>query len=172
MTATKTGATPFKNMALLVIDDNENTRKLLVEICRMLGTGKAVIGKTPEVGLSLLETARFDCVIVEWATAPLDAIQFTRAVRRHADARVRHTPIVIMKHAATRADVTAARDAGANEFLSPPLTLQAVQSKFESVFLKPRAFVEGQSFSGPDRRRARDGDVRDDGRRADDTKKA
>jgi len=47
----------------------------------------------------------------------------------------------------------AARDHGVTEFLAKPFTVQAFFDRLVSVIIRPRAFVDAESYFGPDRRR-------------------
>ena len=51
--------------------------------------------------------------------------------------------------------MTAARDAGVNEFVVKPFSAQGLFTRIQAVIEKPRPFVKVSGYFGPDRRRRR-----------------
>jgi response regulator RpfG family c-di-GMP phosphodiesterase len=59
---------------------------------------------------------------------------------------------------ATASSIKGARDAGVHEFLRKPFTSADLMKRVENVALKPRNWVEGVMYVGPDRRRFNSGE--------------
>ena len=59
---------------------------------------------------------------------------------------------------ATAAAILGARDAGVHEFLRRPFTIKDLVRRLEAVAVRPRDWVEGVGYVGPDRRRFNSGD--------------
>jgi hypothetical protein len=59
---------------------------------------------------------------------------------------------------ATASAILGARDAGVHEFLRKPYTIKGLMRRLEAVILRPRDWVEGVGYVGPDRRRFNSGD--------------
>jgi DNA-binding response OmpR family regulator len=55
-----------------------------------------------------------------------------------------------------RSRVSAARDAGVNEFLVKPVTAKSLMERLTLIVNKPRNFVKSKNYFGPDRRRRPD----------------
>lgn len=142
----------LKSKAILLVDEVTHSRQLLTDICRTLNIGRVSTIRCPNEAMAMLEQAPFDFVICH-LKGEIDGPKFVANVRASADLRISQTPVVVMKENPTAADVTAARDAGATEFLSPPLSTAAVLHKLESITFRPRAFIDRDGYRGPDRRR-------------------
>ena len=95
-------------------------------------------------------------VVCDWGCAPDDGLTFVRRVRTHKDEHTKQTPIILLKANPTPADVKAAREAGATEFLARPFSAAALTTHLRVIFGKPRQFVSAPAYAGPDRRRRRD----------------
>lgn len=141
----------LKSKSILIVDEVAHSRQLFSEICRTLNIGRVGLIKCPNEAMAMLEQSPFDFVICHLKGN--DGAKFIADVRSTNDQRISQTPVVMMKENPTAADVTAARDAGATEFLSPPLSPAAILHKLESITFRPRAFIERDSYRGPDRRR-------------------
>lgn len=142
----------LKSKSILIVDEAAHSRQLLTEICRTLNIGRVSMIKCPNEAMAMLEQAPFDFVICH-LKAPGEGAKFVTGVRGSNDQRISQTPVVVMKENPTAADVTAARDAGATEFLSPPLSPAAILHKLEAITYRPRAFIDRDNYRGPDRRR-------------------
>jgi len=73
-----------------------------------------------------------------------------------------------MTGAATAALILAARDAGANDFLRKPYSMNGLVGRLEVVTLRERDWIEGIGYIGPDRRRFNSEDYDGPLRRRDD----
>lgn len=142
----------LKTKAILIVDEATHSRQLFTDICRTLNLGRVSTIRCPNEAMAMLEQAPFDFVICH-LKGQGEGPKFVASVRGSSDQRISQTPIVVMKENPTAADVTAARDAGATEFLSPPLSAAAVLHKLESITFRPRAFIDRDGYRGPDRRR-------------------
>jgi hypothetical protein len=50
-----------------------------------------------------------------------------------------------------------ARDAGFNDFIVVPVSINTVKAKLTTVTTAPKQFINSDAFSGPDRRRRKEG---------------
>src|SRR5208283_5007257 len=70
----------------------------------------------------------------------------------------RRAPVIMFSAEATAAAIIGARDAGVHEFLRKPFTIKDLMRRLEAVAMRPRDWVEGIGYVGPDRRRFNSGD--------------
>lgn len=96
---------------------------------------------------------RPDVVYLDLMMAPVDGLELTRQIRRGEDGVYRFTPIIMVTADASIKQVTAARDAGVNEFLAKPFSATLVYYRLRALIEKPRGYISGMQFFGPDRRR-------------------
>ena len=149
-------ALDLKNKRALVIDENVHTRKLLIDLLRSFDFAEVSTLPSTAEALALLPAAKVDFVFCNWTQPPLDSAAFALRVRALEEPGLRETPIFVMKAAAKMSDVVTARDAGVTEFLTVPVSTNALLLVLESAVVRKRKFVEAEHFRGPDRRRRPD----------------
>src|SRR5258708_554003 len=74
-------------------------------------------------------------------------------LRFSPDSPNRLLPVIMLTAHSEQEYVVAARDKGVTEFLAKPFTVDGLYRRLSSVIARPRAFVNAQSYFGPDRRR-------------------
>jgi CheY-like chemotaxis protein/phosphoribosyl 1,2-cyclic phosphodiesterase len=127
---------------VLIIDDDPHCRQLMGEALRPHGW-RVLEADEGEAGLEEVRRHRPDVVLCDLLMPRCNGFQVCRAIR--ADATLRHTKIIVTSGRVFEADRTAARQAGANEYLTKPVQpdeiLQAVErvwgSGDTSVVAKP-----------------------------------
>ena len=100
-----------------------------------------------------LQTFEPDIAIVDWEMKPMNGIEFVKAVRRRHDGVNPFMPIIMLSAHSEMSRVTAARDAGVNEFVVKPISVKALFSRIEAIIERPRPFVRAETYFGPERRR-------------------
>jgi len=90
---------------------------------------------------------------MDWMTAPVDGLQFSKFVRFDDDSPDIFTPIILMPGHTEQWRVNMARDAGVNEFLAKPISAKTLYVRLLAVIEKPRPFVRTKSYFGPCHRR-------------------
>ncbi len=94
-----------------------------------------------------------DLVIVDWLQNPDRGLTFTKRLRRDSVSPNQFVPILMMAGSGHQNRVIKARDAGVSDYLVKPFTARALSQKIEHIVEHPRAFVLGDNYTGPDRRR-------------------
>ena len=88
--------------------------------------------------------------------SPMDGLELTRKVRSATGVSNPFVPIVMTTANSEERHVIQARNAGVTEFLVKPLTVRSVYSRLCAIIERPRVFVNGGGYLGPDRRRRND----------------
>jgi CheY-like chemotaxis protein len=148
-----------KVQRVLVIDPNPAMARLLAEHMRPLGAVEMFSAPTAEKGYALARTTDPQLIFVEHAQSGVDGVAFTRKIRR-SDLICREAPIIMCATEATADVIFDARDAGVHEFMRKPFNIKDLERRLEAVTLKPRDWVEGVGYVGPDRRRFNSADYR------------
>jgi DNA-binding response OmpR family regulator len=142
---------PDRNLAcVLIIDPSAPFRALTADILR--ANGVAYVHHAESV-LTCPAGLRPTVIILDWSPTDQIALEFARSIRAGAAGIDRETPIIIATTRRAVADVIAAREAGMDEYLVKPFATAGLLGRLDAVVAKRRAFVEGASFLGPDRRR-------------------
>lgn len=148
-----------KVQRVLVVDPNPAMARLLAEHMRPLGAVEMFAAPTAEKGYALARTTDPQLIFVEHAQSGVDGVAFTRKIRR-SDLVCREAPIIMCATDATADVIFDARDAGVHEFMRKPFNIKDLERRLEAVTLKPRDWVEGVGYVGPDRRRFNSADYR------------
>ena len=143
-------------LSVLLIEDNNHMRILLRTLLKAFGIRD--IQECAEGGAALesLQLRMPDFVVVDLAMAPMDGLQFTRAVRRSEDQMLSVLPIIMCTGYTERRRVEAARDAGVTEIVAKPVTPAKLFQRIEEIVLRPRSIVRTPTYNGPSRRRHHD----------------
>lgn len=138
---------------ILVVDPNVATAKLLANLLRGLWPSTQVYGaQDPGKAMLLAEEVEPELLFVEAAGPGFDGMAFTRALRR-SELAAREAPVIMAFTEVKAAQILNARDCGVHEFLRRPITLGDLERRLAAVSGRPRDWIEGVNYVGPDRRR-------------------
>jgi len=82
-----------------------------------------------------------------------DALVRIRGVRTANDPRLSRQPVIVITPPTGERGIVAARDAGATEILSLPVSSRALGQRIEAFANEPRSFIKAPRFAGHCRRR-------------------
>ncbi|WP_297513273.1 response regulator [uncultured Caulobacter sp.] len=158
----------FDLLKVLLVDDNQHMRVLLIEILRAIGVRHVFEAMDGAEALTIMRATAIDVVFTDLTMEGLDGIDFVNLVRRAPDSPNPFVPIVMITGHSTERRVREGRDAGVNEFLTKPITARGVIHRLTLLIENPRPFVRSEDYFGPDRRRRNDPRHKGPWRRADD----
>lgn len=145
----------FSELPVLVVDDNDFMRTLYRDLLIAFDFHPDRIWEVADgrAAIEQLSLAPIDVAICDINMRPMDGIAFTRFVRTNPDSPDAFLPIIICTGYADLTHVEAARDAGATEILSKPISAEGLYSRLQAVLERPRPFISAPGYTGPDRRR-------------------
>jgi two-component system, chemotaxis family, chemotaxis protein CheY len=141
------------NVKFLVVEDNKFMATVVRRVLNSLGTKEVRECADGADALKVLKTFPADIVITDWAMEPLDGIELTRMIRTASDSHNPYVPIIMLTAYSEMNRIVEARDAGVNEFVVKPISVNTLFSRIQAVVEKPRPFIRIKDFFGPDRRR-------------------
>lgn len=144
---------------VLVIDPFEGSVKVAAELLRGLGAWRVEGVMTSRQGYDLASSWSPHLIISESRAPGVDGAAFTRALRR-STLNCRQVPVIMASSSPTASEITAARDAGAHEFLRKPYSANDLKRRVQNVTGQPRPWIEAMAYVGPDRRRFNSGDYK------------
>ena len=147
------GLSAFRELSVLIVDDNQHMRNLLLSILRSMGIRNVRECGDVEEALEEWVRAPADLIITDWHMEPRDGIDLVKLVRTAEDSPNPYVPIIMLTGHADVQHVVEARDAGVNEFLAKPIAANSLYSRMVSSIERPRPFVRTATYFGPDRRR-------------------
>lgn len=143
-------------LQFLIVDSDAAMRQTLIDVLRSFGCHHVQEADDGEAGLAALDSYCPDIIFSEWELPKVNGIDLVQSIRRNADSIHRMTPVIFVTAHTQVRHVTLARDAGVTEYLAKPFSSRLIYSRICTVLENPRAFIEAESFVGPDRRRKHD----------------
>jgi serine phosphatase RsbU (regulator of sigma subunit) len=128
---------------ILVVDDNENNRELLVR--RLTRRGHTVVtAEDGAVALATLRTQRFDLVVLDIMMPVMDGYTVLTHVR--ADPSLRHIPIIVVSALGDLDSVVRCIELGAEDYLFKPFNPVLLNAKINACLEKKRLRDREQAY--------------------------
>jgi two-component system chemotaxis response regulator CheY len=143
----------FERLRVLVADDNQHMRKLVVTILQAFGVIQIYEAPDGNKAWAMMREANPDVAIMDWMMDGMNGLEVAQMVRTSPQTPNPFVPIIMLTGYTTADKVRMARDAGINEFLAKPVSVKAVMSRLVSVIEHPRPYVRTKAYFGPCRRR-------------------
>ncbi len=162
----------LERLRVLVVDDNKNMQMLIKTILESFQIRSVEAAEDGRSAFQTLMSFPADIIITDLNMPVVDGVEFVRLVRTDKESRNPYIPIIMLTGHSDLPRIMLARDAGANSFLTKPVSAESLYSKMVSVIEHPQPFIRCGTYVGPDRRRKNHGPPRGVGeRRADGTSK-
>jgi CheY-like chemotaxis protein len=136
-------------LGILVVDDNQYTRKLLRMMLINLGAKMIYEAADGVAALELVRTADPDIMILDWEMPMLTGAHVMRIVRSPGVFPKPNIPIIMLTAHGQRSRVNAALRLGINEFLVKPISPKALQDRLLSILVTPRPMVQIGNYYVP-----------------------
>ena len=141
-------------LRVLIADPYTQLREIMRDILlRGIGVQEVIEAKSGEEAITIMREIACDVAIVDCAMRPVGGIEMTKRIRTGSEGIDPFLPIILVSGHAEIAEIIAARDAGANEYLAKPLSAKILDLRLNAVIKRPRPFIRADNFFGPDRRR-------------------
>lgn len=141
------------NVKFLIVEDNSFMQTVVRRVLSALGAKEVRECSDGADALKILKTFDADIIITDWAMEPLDGVELTTMIRTAADSTNPYIPIIMLSAYSEMNRIVEARDAGVNEFVVKPISVNTLFSRIQAVIERPRPFIRTKTFFGPDRRR-------------------
>ena len=114
-------------MNALVIDDSSTMRLILKRFLDKMGFHVVEAANGREALERLREMGQTDLVLVDWNMPEMNGVDFVRSVR--ADRSFDNLPLVMVTTNTELEHVAEALEAGANEYVMKPFTMDVIREK-------------------------------------------
>ncbi|WP_342361718.1 response regulator [Terrarubrum flagellatum] len=146
------GSLKLHDLYIVVADANAFQSTLVHGMLRGFGANNVLEVRNSIAVLQALSQRRVDILLCD-AKLPVDGgFALTRTIRCDKESQNRIMPIFIMASDTREVTVNAARDAGANMVIAKPMSPSALYDRLSWVALRPRQYVDTETYFGPDRR--------------------
>lgn len=142
----------LETISLLLVEDNRKMAELIRAVLGGLGLSRIELADRAGAAWARLRDAHYDLVMIDRRLGEADGLELVRRLRRLPGPAAR-TPVILVTASGDLSGVTAARDAGVDEFLVKPFTVAAMSERLASALHRRRPFICSGTYVGPDRRR-------------------
>jgi CheY-like chemotaxis protein len=137
----------------LVVEDNLHMQVLLTEVLRELDLEHVDAVASLAEARACLDFMAYDLALIDVGLGEENGLDLIREIRCDPNHPQRRVPMIVVTGQNLSHVIRSARDAGADSFLTKPVTPSALQSRITQVLRERRKLVESDSYFGPDRRR-------------------
>ena len=123
----------FDKLRVLVIDDNQHMRKLIIAVLQAVGVRDLFEAPDGEHAWAHLRESNPDVIILDWQMTGMTGLEFVRLLRNSPRTPNVFVPVIMLTGHTNLDHVRQARDAGVNEFLAKPVSVKAILSRLINV---------------------------------------
>jgi CheY-like chemotaxis protein len=143
----------LERVRFLIVDDNSHMIHIVETILRGFGAALISSARDAAEAFDKIKNDDVDIVICDYMMPVLDGLEFVKLLRTSSDITNHAVPVILLTAHTERSRVEAARDMGATEVCSKPVTAKELLRKVVAVVDFPRPFIRASGYVGPDRRR-------------------
>lgn len=153
----------LSNFTVLIVEDSLYMQSLLTSMLKAFGVGDILACESGAEAIDLLTVLQaskksrllknVDIVLTDWLMPNGSGKDLLKWIRAHEKDAIRFLPVIVVSGYTTEYITTAARDMGAHETLTKPVSGTSLAQRICSVIDNPRAFIKAPDYFGPDRRR-------------------
>ena len=151
----------FNLLRFLVIDDNALTRRVVRMLLERFGASEVYEADDGASGVEAVVHFMPDIILTDWVMPNLDGLELTRVIRQAGLTADPYVPIIMVCGYSEPARIAKALDAGVTQFLTKPISVQALYDAIVTIVANPIAFHRDRELF-----RARPAEERQDGARA------
>jgi DNA-binding NtrC family response regulator len=144
--------TDFSALRVLLLSGRGHAGQTVRSVLTLAGISRIFCTDDPGQALDYLRAEIYDAIFCDDSCGKVGDLAFPLAVRRRTDVLNPMVPIFVFHEHARRRRVEEARDTGATDFLTCPISPKTMMDKLEAALSHPRPFIKAPEFFGPDRR--------------------
>ncbi|MEQ9519445.1 MAG: response regulator [Parvibaculum sp.] len=141
---------------ILIADENRFALSILRQHLRSFNATSVFDAHEGGEAYSVLCAKPIDIALIDFDMMPVSGTAFVHMVRTGDTSPNPALPIILLVENADVKRLTIARDTGASEILTKPLSANILGLRMKHALENKRQFVTAETFTGPDRRRRRD----------------
>lgn len=120
-----------KKMRILVVDDFQTMRRIIINLLRQLGFTNVVEAQDGAFALEKVKDDNIDLVISDWNMPNMTGLEFLKALR--ASEEYKELPFIMVTAEGKKENVIAAVQAGVNNYIVKPFNAATLKEKLSKV---------------------------------------
>lgn len=165
----------LRNIQVLVADNDPKILELMAHVLNSLGFPIVFTAQDGYEAVNIIRTNRIDLILTDWELSPQqdyslvppnpvvqseawapvppsDGAHFIQYLRVSKYSPSPYVPAIMMIGMGLKNSIEYARDAGVNEILLKPFSVEDLCSRIVRIIDNPRTFVTSKGYRGPCRR--------------------
>jgi CheY-like chemotaxis protein len=142
----------LKNVGVLVVDRSNYSRALIMQALRGFGVTYIVDFDNGAAAMGFLAQSTIDLCLIEADLPDMTGADLIRSIRQLPREPLRFVPIIALSGYTQFRLLNTVRAAGANLVLKKPLSPQSLFDRISWLGRTKRAYIETDTYTGPDRR--------------------
>lgn len=147
------GISVLSRVRVLVADDQAEMRRLARQMLTEMGFSNLELAHDGADAYRKFVIHPAALVITDLHMVPIGGLELIRRIRTAPDSPNRYVPIIVLSCNSDADTVELTRDAGINDFLAKPLSVDTLYKHMEALIARPQKFVQSANYFGPNRRR-------------------
>lgn len=120
-----------KNMRILVVDDFQTMRRIIINLLRQLGFNNVAEAADGKQALDKVREEQIDLIVSDWNMPNMTGIEFLKHVR--ADEKTKKIPFIMVTAEGKKENVIAAVHAGVSNYIVKPFNAATLKEKMVKV---------------------------------------
>ena len=120
-----------KSMRILVVDDFQTMRRIIINLLRQLGFTNVVEAADGKQALEKVRDDKIDLVVSDWNMPNMSGMEFLKELR--ADDQYKSLPFIMVTAEGKKENVIAAVQAGVNNYIVKPFNAATLKEKLVKV---------------------------------------
>lgn len=120
-----------KNMRILVIDDFQTMRRIIINLLRQLGFTNMTEADDGSTAWEKLQVEHVDLIVSDWNMPKMTGMDLLRKVR--SSDKYKTTPFIMVTAEGKRENVIAAVQAGVSNYIVKPFNAATLKEKLSKV---------------------------------------
>lgn len=120
-----------KRMRILVVDDFQTMRRIIINLLRQLGFTNVVEAQDGQLALEKVKDDSIDLVISDWNMPNMTGLDFLKALR--ASEEYKDLPFIMVTAEGKKENVIAAVQSGVNNYIVKPFNAATLKEKLSKV---------------------------------------
>ena len=143
----------IQSLAVLVVDDNQYTRKMIRNLLVNCGVKDVFEANDGIAALDAIRSIAPDVVVLDWEMPLLSGAELVRIVRSPGVFPMPDIPIIMLSAHGERWRVVEAARLGVHEYLVKPVSAKSLYDRLVAIVSQPRPVVKRGDYYGPEPRK-------------------
>ena len=122
----------MSKLKILTVDDSMTMRRILTNTLKRAGYSEVMEATDGKDALAKIMVEVPDLVITDWNMPQMDGLEFVTTLR--ASDKYKDLPILMVSTRSVKEDIVEAMQAGVNNYIVKPFTVELLQSKIDKIF--------------------------------------